>query len=76
LDGVALAEEPVSKSPSLVRVAEIPLGGNTTRLDHESLDQGRHLLFIAHLGDSAVIVFDTELDIHPAARNSSHANGV
>jgi YVTN family beta-propeller protein len=40
-------------------VADIPLGGNTTRLDYENLDPGRHLLFIAHLGDSAVIVFDT-----------------
>lgn len=45
---------------SLLPVADIPLGGNTTRLDYESLDPERHLLFIAHLGDSAVIVFDTE----------------
>ena len=41
-------------------VADIPLGGNATRLDYESLDASRHLLFIAHLGDSAVIAFDTE----------------
>jgi YVTN family beta-propeller protein len=41
-------------------VADVPLGGNTTRLDYETLDPGRHLLFIAHLGDSAVIVFDTQ----------------
>jgi len=41
-------------------VADIPLGGNTTRLDYESLDARHHLLFIAHLGDSAVIVFDTQ----------------
>jgi len=47
-------------SLSLVPVADIPLGGNTTRLDYESLDASRHLLFIAHLGDSAVIVFDTQ----------------
>jgi YVTN family beta-propeller protein len=46
-------------SLSLVRVADIPLGGNTTRLDYESLDEDRHLLFIAHLGDSVVVVFDT-----------------
>jgi YVTN family beta-propeller protein len=30
------------------------------RLDYESYDPCRHLLFIAHLGDSAVIVFDTQ----------------
>src|SRR4029079_12528031 len=41
-------------------VADIPLGGNTTRLDYASLDADRHLLFIAHLGDSAVVVFDTQ----------------
>jgi YVTN family beta-propeller protein len=41
-------------------VADIPLGGHTTRLDYESFDAGRHLLFIAHLGDSALIVFDTQ----------------
>ena len=44
----------------LSAVADVPLGGNTTRLDYASLDTNRHLLFIAHLGDSAVIVFDTE----------------
>lgn len=41
-------------------VADIPLGGHTTRLDYESLDAARHLLFIAHLGDSAVIAFDIQ----------------
>jgi DNA-binding beta-propeller fold protein YncE len=41
-------------------IADIPLGGHTTRLDYASVDPGRHLLFIAHLGDSAVIVFDTQ----------------
>jgi len=46
--------------PVLQPVADIPLGGNTTRLDYESLDPSRHLLFIAHLGDNAVIVFDTQ----------------
>jgi YVTN family beta-propeller protein len=44
----------------LQSVADIPLGGNTTRLDYASIDPDRHLLFIAHLGDSAVIVFDTK----------------
>jgi DNA-binding beta-propeller fold protein YncE len=60
LIGVAAADPAAQQSLSLVPVADIPLGGNTTRLDYESLDPGRHLLFIAHLGDSAVIVFDIE----------------
>ena len=40
-------------------LADVPLGGHATRLDYASVDTHRHLLFIAHLGDSAVIVFDT-----------------
>jgi DNA-binding beta-propeller fold protein YncE len=43
----------------LKTVADIPLGGHATRMDYASLDGPRHLLFIAHLGDSAVIAFDT-----------------
>lgn len=44
----------------LQQIADVPLGGNTTRLDYASYDADRHLLFIAHLGDSTVIVFDTK----------------
>jgi YVTN family beta-propeller protein len=44
----------------LRRIVDVPLGGHTTRLDYESIDASRHLLFIAHLGDSAVIAFDTQ----------------
>ncbi|MEX3955293.1 YncE family protein [Trinickia sp. EG282A] len=43
----------------LTHVADVPLPGRTTRLDYESYDPDRHLLFVAHLGDSEVIVFDT-----------------
>jgi len=58
--GVAFADPATQQGLPLARVADVPLGGNATRLDYESLDPGRHLLFIAHLGDSAVIVFDTD----------------
>lgn len=54
------AEDPVANSElPLGLVADIPLGGHATRLDYESYDAGRQLLFIAHLGDSTVIAFDT-----------------
>ncbi len=69
LINVALAA-PAPSLP-LVRVADVPLGGNATRLDYGSLDPGRRLLFIAHLGDSAVIVFDTQ-----AARVVSRIPGI
>src|SRR5882724_7530069 len=58
-DAVA-APGPAVPALQLKSIAEIPLGGHPTRLDYASLDAGRHLLFIAHLGDSEVIVFDTE----------------
>jgi len=58
-------------------VADIPLGGNTTRLDYESYDPSRHLLFIAHLGDSAVIVFDTQTQrVVTRIANVSKVHGV
>ena len=46
----------------LQKTADEPLGGGATRLDYESLDPARHLLFIAHLGDSAVVAFDTKAE--------------
>lgn len=58
--GAAAAAPTPHPGLGLVPVADVPLGGNTTRLDYESLDESRHLLFIAHLGDSTVIAFDTQ----------------
>jgi len=43
----------------LKTIADIRLQGRTTRLDYQAYDPARHLLFIAHLGDSALIVVDT-----------------
>ncbi|WP_423761036.1 hypothetical protein [Burkholderia sp. NLJ2] len=42
----------------LRQVADIPLPGGTTRFDYESIDPNRNLLFIAHLGDSEIVVVD------------------
>jgi len=39
-------------------VLDIPLPGSSARFDYESLDSKAGLLFIAHLGDSSLIVFD------------------
>jgi YVTN family beta-propeller protein len=52
------AAEPALDSLPLKHIADIPLPGGTTRLDYESYDPSRHLLFIAHLGDGEMIVFD------------------
>ncbi|MFC0397830.1 YncE family protein [Paraburkholderia rhizosphaerae] len=50
---------PTASSLPLTHIADIPLPGRASRFDYESYDPGRHLLFIAHLGDSEVVVFDT-----------------
>ncbi len=38
---------------------DVRLPGRATRFDYESYDPKSHLLFIAHLGDSSVLAFDT-----------------
>lgn len=62
---------------SLKHVADVPLGGRPTRLDYASMDPARHLLFIAHLGDSEVIVFDTSANrVVARIAEVSHVHGV
>lgn len=48
-----------AKPLPLRTLRDIPLPGRATRFDYESLDPVTGLLFIAHLGDSQVLVFDT-----------------
>ena len=49
---------PLPIGQALQTTAEIPLPGNSTRFDYQSLDAQSGRLFIAHLGDSSLIVFD------------------
>ena len=39
-------------------VRDVPLSGDTSRFDYESLDPGTHRLYIAHLGAGTVLVYD------------------
>ena len=39
-------------------VADVSLPGNPTRFDYQTVDPARRLLFVAHLGDGAVVVVD------------------
>jgi DNA-binding beta-propeller fold protein YncE len=52
------AAEPNASVLHLVK--DYPLPGKATRWDYMDLDASRSRLFIAHLGDSAVVVFDTK----------------
>ena len=40
-------------------VHDVPLPGDTSRWDYQTLDPASHRLYIAHLGASEVVVFDT-----------------
>lgn len=44
----------------LARVADVPLTGGRERFDYQSIDATRHLLAIAHLGSSQVVLFDLQ----------------
>jgi YVTN family beta-propeller protein len=74
----ACAITPAAAQPlPLTRIADVPLGGDTTRMDYASFDPTRHLLFIAHLGDSALIVFDTQAQkVVARIAGISHVHGV
>jgi YVTN family beta-propeller protein len=66
-----------ASSLPLRKTADVPLGGRPTRLDYASFDFGRHLLFIAHLGDSEVIAFNTQSSrVVARVTNVSSVHGV
>lgn len=73
-----LARSGRSDSPlPLKTIADLPLPGNANRLDYQTLDLRRHLLFIAHLGDSDVIVVDTaSRRVVDTIKNVSQVHGV
>ena len=58
--GLHRGHQPPPAALPLRQVAALPLPGDTSRLDYASLDAGRGLLFIAHLGASELI----EVDVH------------
>jgi len=44
----------------LTFVADVPLPGNPTRFDYQWIDTVNRRLYIAHLGDSSLVVFDLD----------------
>ena len=45
---------------NFISVADVQLPGAPTRFDYQCIDPQKQLLFIAHLGDGNVVVFDTK----------------
>lgn len=76
LPAYSQAANPANRLP-LTTVADVALPGNATRWDYASLDAKRHHLFLAHLGDSTVVVFDTEQRrVIATIPDVSHVHGV
>src|SRR3954449_8596472 len=61
----------------LTTIADIPLTGGATRLDYQSFDPVSGRLYIAHLGDDMLTVFDTSTQkIVGDVKNIKHVHGV
>jgi YVTN family beta-propeller protein len=56
---IPAGSSPAAEALPLTTMADIPLTGGTTRWDYASLDPASHRLYLAHLGDGVVTVFDT-----------------
>jgi DNA-binding beta-propeller fold protein YncE len=60
---LGLSATPATAAPPalpLTLVADVPLPGGATRFDYQWCDADRRRLYIAHLGDSSLIVFDLD----------------
>jgi DNA-binding beta-propeller fold protein YncE len=44
----------------LTLLADVPLPGRATRFDYQAVDSTHRRLYVAHLGDSALVVFDLD----------------
>src|SRR5262245_22008604 len=62
---------------SLVLVRDVVLPGNPTRFDYQSVDAAKRRLYIAHLGDSALLVVDLKtLDTVASVPGIAEVHGV
>lgn len=77
LVNTAACSSPATGQLPLTTVTDVPLTGGTTRWDYASLDPSTHRLYLAHLGDSVVTVFDTQAQRALAdVPDVSHVHGV
>jgi YVTN family beta-propeller protein len=55
-----VGSDAVNAQSFLKTVADVPLPGGTTRFDYQSLDPKSGRLYLSHMGDGNVVVFDTK----------------
>lgn len=58
--GINCARAQQQQKPPLQSVEDVPLTGRASRLDYQSFDANNGRLYIAHLGDDMMTVFDTK----------------
>ena len=51
---------PMAGSLPLTAVADVPLPGCASRFDYQAIDPVQRRLYLAHLGDSSLVVFDLD----------------
>jgi YVTN family beta-propeller protein len=57
------ASAEASRAQNLLKtIADVRLPGGTTRFDYQSLDPSTDRLYLSHMGDGTVVVFDTKTD--------------
>jgi YVTN family beta-propeller protein len=77
LAGIAEARAESASRLPLTLVADVDLPGPANRFDYQAYDPASHRLFIAHLGASTVVAFDTRTnEVAGEIRNISQAHGV
>lgn len=57
---VFASAETIRAQNLLKTIANVPLPGGTTRFDYQSLDPSTGRLYLSHMGDGTVVVFDTK----------------
>jgi len=75
------AKSPPLSSPSpnlpLRTLRDVPLSGGATRFDYQSFDPNTGRLYIAHLGDSTMVVFDANKEAQAGeVKNLSRVHGI
>ena len=51
-----------SAAPPLQVDTDVPMPGDTLRFDYQSIDTGMNRLYISHMGDGNMVVFDLQAD--------------
>jgi DNA-binding beta-propeller fold protein YncE len=71
------AVDVVSPNLPLRTLRDIPLSGGATRFDYQSFDPNTGRLYIAHLGDSTMVVFDVNKEAQVGeVKNLSRVHGI